>query len=125
MATAPAITFSNDQKMIDIIPGKFTYILWANDKVYTDWAKWALDTNNKSTSTTNQRENAATYSGYSLKIFCDTSSITRPDPPPNPDTIYAGCCMADKSRTGSANMGGFCLISNGSTAMQTYRMNAA
>ena len=114
MATAPAILFSTDQKMNDITPGKFTYTIWANDKVYTDWAKWALDTNNKSTSTTNQRENAAIYSGYSLKIFCDTSSVT---PQTNVGTVYAGCCMADKTRTGSANMGGFCLISNGSSAM--------
>ena len=90
MATAPAISFLTDAKLTAITTDKFSYTLWANDKVFIDWAKWALDTNNKSVTTTNQRDNAGKYSGYALKIFCDTTTVSQ-----SPAAVPAGCCMSD------------------------------
>ena len=75
MTAAPAISFGTSAPAQNIVPNKFKYTLFANDKVFEDWAIWALDANNVSVVTTNQKKNATMYSGYSMKIYCDTSEV--------------------------------------------------
>ena len=119
MTAAPAIVFGTSATAQNVNVNVFTYTIFANDKVFSDWSTWALDENNKSVATTNQIKNATKYSGYSMKIYCDTSAVIAASP-----TAQAGCCMGDNSTSGTTNKGGFCLVSTASNAMQTYRMTS-
>ena len=120
MTAAPAIVYATSASAQNVNVNTFTYTLFANDKVFQDWSTWALDDNNKSVATTNQIKNASKYSGYSIKIYCDTSSVIAASA-----TAKAACCMGDNNASGTTNKGGFCLMATASNAMQTYRLTSA
>ena len=80
MATQPTITLSTSETSFQIGNGSnFSYTLFGADAMFEDWADWALDSANASVTTTNMRNNAANYTGYVMKIFCDTQSVAEVD----------------------------------------------
>ena len=73
MATQPTIVLSTSEPALQIGTTKnFSYTLFGADEMFNDWADWASDKSNTSVTTTNQRNNAKTYTGYVMKVFCDT-----------------------------------------------------
>ena len=75
MASAPALTFYPTGSFQTVIADKFSYVIYSNNTPYLNWVNWALDPNNLSVTTSNQRTvDALLFSSYSMQVKCNTST---------------------------------------------------
>ena len=69
--SAPEITLLNSQPMTAVFTdtgAQFSYKLFADSFYFENWTDWVNDSVNKPTNT--QKANAAAYSSYVLKFYC-------------------------------------------------------
>ena len=105
--SAPTITLINTEAMELIFEDKFYYKLYADDVMFNTWKDWVSDSANLSSVQYNQEENAAKYSGYVMKWYCNTNTST---------PTGSGCCIREP------NMGATCLVNTTASTAATYAL---
>ena len=73
----PYITLANSNPMTDTghtgeDNWEMKYLLYADESAFDNWSDWVND--NVSSPTQKNRDNAATYTNYVLKIYCKLSA---------------------------------------------------
>ena len=84
--SAPTITLINTEPMELVFNDKFYYKLYADDVMFNTWKDWVADSANLSSVQYNQEQNAAKYSGYVMKWYCNTNTST---------PLGSGCCIRE------------------------------
>ena len=103
-------TANNKGTHYDIIEGKFSYALYADESVYYDWENWVSMNSNLATDAA--KDAILKFSDYAIEVMCMLGQSPSDD---------IGCCLKDQS---DGAFGGWCLLLSGSgTAMDTYRLS--